>query len=1213
MSMVMEEEIKRWTAKRKSARVIEIRQGKMTVAGASRAIDLPPSEIDGWVDDAERGKENTLRTNPQNMREQYEKQLKQVPLEHDIRSKSYFLQAERTMKILTMLAYCSLAAALLGLGVAQAEGTKNVETPRLVTQAGHSQGIETLAFSPDGKTVASGSSDSNIILWDVASGRELRTLSGHTKKVTSVAFSPDGTMVASASRDDTVRLWAVASGQLLNTLDRNLGLAKFVAFSPDGKMIVAGGEAKTKLWLVVGGKELFTLSGLSATSIAFSPDGNTLVLGSFDHTLKLLDVASGELRRTLSGHSSSVTSVAFASDGKTVVSGSWDKTLKLWNAESGMEICTLSGHLGWVDSVGFSPDAKKVASGGLDGALKLWDVERCKELNTFKHGNGVSSLAFSPDGQTVASASFNIIRLREAASGKRVRDIQGHTDWIRSAQFSSDGKMIVAGSNSGTVTAWNLFNGQEPRALTGHAKWVGSIALSQDGRTLVSGSGDKTLKLWDVASGTVLRTLSGHSNDVASVAFSPDAKMVVSGSTDKTVRFWEVASGKELRTTFQHNDQVRSVAFSPDGKTVVSGSVDTTLRLLDAANYTLLHTLSGHTFHVESVAFSPDSKRVVSGSNDGTLVIWNVVSGQILRQWYGHIGSITSVAFSPDGESVISGNERGTLTQWGVLSGKEVRTFKGHTGYVESVAFSTDGKMLVSGGGDGTLKLWRIADGAQLATLTAFSDGRWVVTDPEGRFDTADLEDMPHLHWVMPDDPMTPLPIETFMRDYYEPHLLSRILNGEKFKPVRALGELNRVQPEVKITGIAPDSSDAGFVNVTVEALGTSRRYAFSDKTVATAAHDLRLFRDGQLVGYAEGKLAEAGSPPFIHAFRVALPSGASPLNFSAYALNNDRIKSSTAHLTYTRSSAIVVAKPRAYVITIGVNHHDNPAWDLRYAANDARQIGKSVAPLLQKQGKYKAVVTIPLISDAEGRNLATKANLKAVLGVLAGRKADVSAIPGGDKLRQATPDDLVLISFSGHGYGEGGLFYLIASDTGTGQGRLITPDLAAHAISSDELSTWLRDVDSGDMALIVDACHSAASVGDEFKPGPMGSRGLGQLAFDKGMRILAASQADDVALESDLIKQGLLSFALIQNGLEGEQADYQPKDRKITLAEWLNYGVSRVPTLAEEVRTGKVVSSRGAVRASAGELLQKRVIQQPSLFDFTKGRRNVLLKAEVR
>lgn len=151
---------------------------------------------------------------------------------------------------------------------------------------------------------------------------------------------------------------------------------------------------------------------------------------------------------------------------------------------------------------------------------------------------------------------------------------------------------------------------------------------------------------------------------------------------------------------------------------------------------------------------------------------------------------------------------------------------------------------------------------------------------------------------------------------------------------------------------------------------------------------------------------------------------------------------------------------------------------------------------------------------------------------------------------------------------------------------------------------------------MIVDACHSAASVGDEFKPGPMGSRGLGQLAFDKGMRILAASQADDVALESDLIQQGLLSFALVQDGLEGRQADHKPKDDRITLEEWLNYAVVRVPVLAADVKAGKVTASRGSGEGrglklvSGGDPAKRRAIQQPSLFDFTKGRRDVVLDA---
>ena len=1109
-----------------------------------------------------------------------------------------------------------VGVALLGHGTAHAEVlrlAKTVESPRLVVQAGHSNAIGSVAFSPDGKTIVTGSGDDTLKLWDVASGRLLRIFTGHSKRVSSVAFSPSGKMLVSASFDKTLRLWDIVSGQVLRTCSGHSGFVTSVNFSPDGKMIVSGSKDETvKLWDVASCRLLRVFTGHSdiIRSVAFSPDGKMVVSGGDGQKpLKLWNVANGRELQSFAGHSSGVVTVAFSPDGKKVMSGCWDDTLKLWDVVSGIELKTFAGHSGDVGSVAFSPNGKTVVSGSEDKTLKLWDVVSGRELRTFLgHSNGVVTVAFSPDGKTVVSGGEdNTLKLWDVISGRELRTFSGYSDFVRSFAFSPDGLTVVSGSRDKTLKLWDLVSGRMLRTFSGHSDIVTSVDFSPDGKTVVSGSSDKTLKLWEMASGRELRTISGHSDIVTSVDFSPDGKRVVSGSFDRTRKLWDSSSGRELRTFAGTSIGVTTVAFSPDGKMLVSGSFDNTIKRWDIASGQELRTFSGHSNVITSVAFSTDGKTVVSGSWDKTLKLWDASSGRELRAFSGHSDVITSVAFAPDGKTVISGSRDKTLKLWDASSGQELRTFSRYLGWVGSVAFSPDGKTVMSG--DDNLKLWHVSDGSLLATLISFSDGRWAVTDPEGRFDVADLEDMPHLHWVMPDDPLTPLPLEIFMRDRYEPRLLARILNGEKFKPVRALGELNRVQPEVKITGIEPDS-EPGYVKVSVEAKGVSRAYGFSDRKIATAAHDLRLFRNGQLVGYAEGKLAEAGRKPFQRTFRVRLPSGQAPLNFTAYAFNDDRVKSATAQQSYTPPTAIAIGKPRAYLITVGVNRHDNPAWNLRYAANDARQISQSLAPLLKNQKSYEEVVTIPLISDTDGPNLATKANIKAVLDVLSGRKADVSAIPGGDKLRLVTPDDLVLISFSGHGFGEGGLFYLIPSDNGTGSDREISPALTAHAISSDELSAWLRDVDAGNMAMIVDACHSAASVGDEFKPGPMGSRGLGQLAFDKGMRILAASQADDVALESDLIQQGLLSFALVENGLEGKQADFKPKDKKITLEEWLSYGVNRVPSLAEEVKAGTVVASRGGVRTFSGELKKKRAIQQPALFDFTKGRRDAVLEA---
>ncbi len=228
---------------------------------------------------------------------------------------------------------------------------------------------------------------------------------------------------------------------------------------------------------------------------------------------------------------------------------------------------------------------------------------------------------------------------------------------------------------------------------------------------------------------------------------------------------------------------------------------------------------------------------------------------------------------------------------------------------------------------------------------------------------------------------------------------------------------------------------------------------------------------------------------------------------------------------------------------------------------------------------------------------------LRAVLDVLAGRQADavlLKQIPNADKLRAARPEDLVLISASSHGYTDSdGIFYLVTSDTGTAE--IKSPEFRRHCVSSDELSRWLRDVDAGELVMIVDACHSAAAIeGTDFKPGPMGSRGLGQLSYDKGMRILTATQADNVALEKGGL--GLLMRALLQDGLASWQADYKPKDKSIMLTEWLSYGVERVPRLYEEMKGGRI---RGTFDARE---LDNDKTQQPSLFDFARRRREVVL-----
>ncbi len=1109
-----------------------------------------------------------------------------------------------------------------------------------------------IAVSASGAFVATASGNNSIDIWLLKTGRRITSIESEYP-VLDLALSPDGATLA-LLHPYGLALYDVKKTALIKTFeggkgDINTERKRFVMFG-GATLFATWDDGLSRFDLRSGTRTELAKLDDDETSIAVGADGSWQVATIELHRVKLSGAMKGELPvvRIDWIHAAPMT-------GRLIVGG--PRRATLWDLKRLTAIKSYDyEHDGGLNpGVGamFSTDGKTLllANGS---SVRVIDALTGRVRTTLDSGI-VSAFQVSNNGGPIITASKDApVTAWNARTGNAEQTLGVAVPNNPVVHVLPSGSTLFVSDDSGKPFTWNMKTGVHQPITAPDGVRLPTVAIERDRAAWIGRSGhlywldvgaDTPLQMgklnqlpagWGEDFGAPLLALPGDGSELYAIDGGRLRQIPIIKPREVSALSMVKPRLQALRAVYGGLLALPETGSAP---LMLSGARGNATRSLTA--------LSSHSFTDLDVGASG----FVTITDAGHAILAKFDSPEPVLLTRSAARRATLLGATP---FVAVARFDGSIELWDSKTKTIAATWPAHRGMLSTLASLAGGRLLVtSASGDSQIKIWSVPAGRLELTLIPLKDGGWVVATPDGRFDTSDIETAHAVAWRMPDAPLHPLAPDIFLRDFYQPGLLATTWAcltepgaadrcRSRSVQLPTLASLNRVQPSVSIAAVRP-GAHAGEAIVDVRVSPAHDPSQPNGKT-RTDAYDLRLFRNGQLVWQwppsADGSDARAawrtrtrvtmpaGSTAAKISFRVALPAqtAGQDVQFTAYAFNEDRVKSETARARYAVPAPLEpppqpAPRPKAYVVAIGVNGYAAPGRNLRFAVQDSHAMLKALSRL---DGYEIVPVALNSAGNDPSQWHAIKENIREVLARLAGRPASepsrwlaritrwlsfllpidrfgaVSDIPGIDRVARATPDDLVIITFSGHGHTDpGGAFYILPSDSGVQ--TEITAAALAKFISGQELSEWLRPIDAGRMAMIIDACQSAASVAQPgFRPGPMGDRGLGQLAYDKSMQILAASHG--VALESGQLGQGLLTFALV--GESAARRAARDPDGTFTLTEWLRHGEQQTPKLHDDIRNGRkeIVSLTRDPKVPAAYLAaMARANQAPAFFNFAR------------